>query len=379
MKETTPRLAVFLPALYGGGAERTMLNLAQGLAARGHAVDLLLARAEGPYLEQVSRSLRVIELNTSRMRARQTLGSIPGLVHYLRRERPHAMVSAMFANLIAIWGRVLARAPTRLVVVEQNTFSRSAQEYPRWYARTMRRLMRRFYPCATRVVAVSCGVADDLARAIPMERAAIQVIYNPVLTPELRSKASLPARHPWFASHHSPVILAAGRLAPQKDYPTLLQAFAQVRQERSARLLILGEGPDRPVLERMAEGLGLDGDFQLPGFVDNPYPLMAGAAAFALSSRWEGLPTVLIEAMYCGAPVVATDCPSGPREILHDGEYGALVGVGDTAALARALVAALDGHRAPPPAESWLPYDSETVLNQYSDLLMEGACAKRCV
>ncbi|MGB2886052.1 MAG: glycosyltransferase, partial [Dehalococcoidia bacterium] len=185
-----------------------------------------------------------------------------------------------------------------------------------------------------------------------LPRKKIEVIYNPVITPELLEKAREPVDHPWFQPGEPPVVLGVGRLTEQKDFPTLLRAFALVRKERAARLVILGEGEDRPELKALVDELGIAEDVDMPGFVDNPYGYMAGAAVFALSSRWEGLPTVLIEAMALGKPVVATDCPSGAREILNDGRYGTLVPVGDAKRLATGISGMLEHPVEPLP--SWV-------------------------
>ena len=360
------KLAIFLPSLRGGGAERTMLNLAHGLSERGYAVDLVLARAEGPYLREVKESIRLVDLNGSRL-----LTSLPVLVRYLRHERPLAMLSIMnYTSIVALWARRLAGVSTQVVVSERNMLSYAAQQAPDQPLRLMPRLIRRFYPWADGIVAVSKGVADDLAQVTDLPRERIQVIYNPVVTPELREKAQAPLDHPWFAPGEPPVLLAAGRLVMKKDFPTLIQAFARVRRARPARLLILGQGPERPVLQALVRQLGLEQDVSLPGFVANPYPYMARAALFVLSSRWEGLPGVLIEALYCGVPLIATDCPSGPREILADGQYGQLVPVGDVAALTRAIETALAGNAPSPPPESWQPFELETVVNQYASILL---------
>jgi glycosyltransferase involved in cell wall biosynthesis len=201
-------------------------------------------------------------------------------------------------------------------------------------------------------------------------RSHIQVIYNPIVTPDLQAKAKAPLEHPWFRSGEPPVILAAGRLTAQKDYSMLIRAFARVRQVRPARLMILGEGEDRPILEELARQLGVEQDVSLPGFVMNPYPYMAHAALFVLSSRWEGLPTVLVEALYCGAPLIATDCPSGPREILRDGQYGQLVPVGDDIFLARAIETTLDSSTPHFSRESWHLFELESVVHQYVSTLL---------
>ena len=370
MNDLSERLAVFVPSMLGGGAERIALNLARELSERGYAMDLVLARAAGPYLVDVPDSLRLVDLSASR-----TLKSLPGLARYLRRERPRAMLSVLsHANLIALWARRLARVPTRVVVSVRNTLSRSAQDSPSPRKSLMLKLIRHYYPWADGIIAVSKGVADDLSQVAGIEREQIEVIYNPIVTLRLQEKARAPLNHPWFNKGQVPVVLSVGRMTAtnQKDFPTLIEAFARVRRIRPARLLILGEGEQRPKLEAMVRQLGLEQDVTLPGFVANPYPYMARAALFVLSSRWEGLPGVLIEALYCGAPVVATDCPSGPREILADGQHGRLVPVGDVSEMARAIEKSLDGETIVPPRESWLPFEMQAVVGQYIGTLLES-------
>lgn len=367
MANPARRIAIFMPDLFGAGGQRSMLNLAQGLAESGCAVDLVLARATGSFLTEVPKTVRVEDLKASRV-----LTCLPALVRYLRREQPEAMLSVFgYVNIIAIWARRLAGVRTRLFVNEQNTVSLEARNASRWRGRLTPRLIRRFYPGANGIVVVSQGVRDDLAQLTKIPRERITVIYNPsVVRAEVLEKARAPLEHPWFEPGQPPVLLAVGRLEPQKDYPTLLQAFAQVRRRRPARLLILGEGKERPMLEALRKELGLEQDASLPGFVMNPFAYMARASVFVLSSRWEGLPTVLIEALCCGTRVVSTDCPSGPREILRDGEYGPLVPVGDAGALAKAIETTLAGQTPGPPPESWRPYDLETVVSQYRNLLL---------
>lgn len=372
MRDPRQRVAIFMPSLHDGGAERTMLNLSQAVAARGYPVDLLLARAEGPHLKAIPDTVRLVDLKAARV-----LASLPALARYLRRERPAVMLSVMnHANIVALWARRLSAAPTRVVVSERNTLSVSARHAQSRRARLMPRLIRRFYPWADGVVTVSRGVADDLARVMDVPREQIRVIYNPVVTAELRGKAQAPLTHPWFAPGQPPVVLGVGRLQPQKDFPTLIEAFSQARGGRDARLLILGEGPERPALERLVAGLGLERAVSLPGFVENPYAYMSRAALFVLSSRWEGLPAVLIEALYCGVPVVATNCPSGPSEILSGGRYGRLVPVGSVPAMAEAIASGLDAAIASPPRDSWLPFEDDVVVGQYLDLLLgDRSCA----
>jgi glycosyltransferase involved in cell wall biosynthesis len=252
--------------------------------------------------------------------------------------QPSALLSAMeHANLVAILAWRWARVPTRLVVSVHNTMSIATQHAPQSKARLIPMLARWLYPQAHRVVAVSHGVATDILHLYQLPTAKVEVIYNPVVTPELMIQSQDTVEHPWLTAGEPPIILGVGRLTAQKDFATLIRAFARVRQSHEARLIILGEGEHRPILERLVRELGLQEWVALPGFVENPYAWMRRAAVFVLSSRWEGLPTVLIEAMACGTPVVATDCPSGPREILEGGKWGKLVPVGDAVGLAEAI------------------------------------------
>ena len=331
-------IAIYLPSLRGGGAERAMVTLANGFADRGLKIDLVLAQAEGPYLSEVSPGVRIVDLQSNRV-----LTSLPGLVRYLRRERPQAMLSALnHANVIAVVARMLAGVPARLVVSERNNVSLSGSSSKNLRSRVVLHMMRWAYCKTDGVTAVSGGVADDLANAINLPRDRISVIFNPVVTPELIEKSRMPLKHPWLGEGKPPVILGVGRLTPQKDFVTLIRAFAQVRTVRNCRLVILGEGELRAELEQLVASLGVQDNVQLPGFADNPFAWMSRVRLFVLSSRWEGLPNVLIQAMACGTAVVSTDCPSGPDEILEGGKWGRLVPVGDEEALAEAMVTLLE-------------------------------------
>jgi len=359
------RLAFFLPGLYDGGAERIMLNLAKGISARGYPVDLVLARMEGPFLDQVPSSVRLIDLKASRV-----LCSTPALVRYLHQERPIALLSILYANIIALWARRLAGIPQRVILGEHNTLSSvvKGERDLRW--RAYPTLAKWFYPWADGIVAVSKGVADDLVQQINIPLEHIQVIYNPIVTPDLFEKSKSLIEHPWFKSDEPPVLLSVGRLTIQKAFDVLIRAFALVRKNHQVRLLILGEGEERKALESLIKGYGLEQDICLLGFVPNPYPYMAQAATFVLSSRWEGLPTVLVEAMCLGTPIISTDCPSGPREILADGKYGQLVPVDDPSALAAAITLVLTTAVHRPARESWMAFELESVEDRYLDILL---------
>lgn len=332
-------IALFLTGLDGGGAERVTLTLANALAQAGHQVHLVVCRSGGALLKDVPPTVRLFDLGCSRI-----LTAFVPLVRYLRRERPIAMLSALPpTNCIAVWARAIARVRFRLVLAEHSTISVASKSAYNSKARwILPALMRGSYRHADNIVAVSSGVADDLSATLSLPRERIHVIYNPVVNDKVLARSLEPNDHPWLGAEQCPVILGVGRLTAAKDFATLIRAFAEVRKRRRIKLVILGEGEERPELEALVKRLGLEDEVSLPGFASNPYSYMRRSAAFALSSRWEGLPTVLIEAMACGTSVISTDCPSGPREILEDGKWGQLVGVGNPEGLVAAIEYALD-------------------------------------
>ena len=222
---------------------------------------------------------------------------------------------------------------------------------------------------------VSHGVAEDTARVTGMPPKHISVAHNPVITPRLLALAETPLEHPWFVEHETPVILGAGRLTRQKDFHTLIRAFAQAREVRPCRLIILGDGGQRDELLALATELGVAEDVDLPGFAANPYAWMRAADLFVLSSRWEGSPNVLTEAMACGTPVVSTDCPSGPRETLQDGRFGPLVAVGDDKGLGQAI---LDTLAAPPAAEAMRAAVADFAVARSADEYLDILGLPRC-
>jgi glycosyltransferase involved in cell wall biosynthesis len=365
MTASRERIAFFLPGLYEGGAERIILNLAQAIAERGYPVDLVLARAEGPYMEQIPDSVRLVDLKATRV-----LTSVPALVHYLRSEQPVALLSALFANVVALISQRLSGLPRRIVISEHNTLSSVTHKQADLRWQIYPKLAGWLYPWANEIIAVSKSVADDLARTTAIPRGRIKVVGNPVVTPDLLRKSNEALDHPWFRVGEPPVILSIGRLTSQKAFDVLIQAFSRVRRRYPARLLILGEGAERPGLEFLVKQLGLEQDVKLLGFVQNPYPYIAQATLFVLSSRWEGLPTVLIEALYLGTPIIATDCPGGSREILDGGKYGRLVSVDCPQLLAEAIEASFDSHWPCPSRESWVPYSLDFVVDRYLKLLL---------
>jgi len=368
MKKT---LALFLPSLAHGGAERVMLNIAIGLHQRGEFdIDLVLVEASGPYLEQARASgVRIVDLGCSRI-----ISSLPAVVRYLRKTRPVAVLSALdTTNLVMLWAARIARTNTRVIVSEHCNFSHALAGAVTARSRLLPVLVSRFYPWADEIVSVSAGVADDLAQSTAVPRESMTVIVNPVITPEVERAAQAEPEHPWLAEGENvPVVLGIGRLTYQKNFQLLINAFSKLASDTPARLVILGEGEDRDDLEQQVESLGLTNWVDLPGFVQNPYAFMRKASLFALSSRYEGLPTVLIEALFCGAPVVSTDCPSGPREILLDGNIGALVPCENIDALAAAMRETLLNPPRFVDASVLAPYRLAEVADTYAKIMVEG-------
>lgn len=367
MNHENPRIALFVSFSGKGGVERMIVNLVRGLVDLGVDIDLLPVKTESIHLKSLPPSVRMI-----RPRSSHTWACLPGLMRYLRSERPAALLAAKDrANQTAILARSLTGVATRVVVrmgttVSGALYARNRMKKRFWYWR-----MGLLYPFSDAVVAVSRGVAADLVKNARLSPTLLRVIENPVITPELLAMADEPTKHPWLEERGCPIIIGVGRLTRQKDFPTLLKAFALIHESRPCHLMVLGDGHDRATLETLANQLGIREDFDLPGFVENPYAYMSKAAVFVLSSAWEGSPNVLTEALALGTPVVSTDCPSGPREILANGRYGSLVPVGDPRALARAIMKAMDF----PPEKSLLKhavrnYTVETSSKRYLDILL---------
>ncbi len=368
------RLALFVADLEGGGAERMMVALAAGSARQGVDVDLVVARAAGPYLAEVPPEVRLVDLG-----AGGALAAVLPLARYLRAQRPDVMLSTLHhASVAAEAARRLAGGRTVHVVREANTPSGDplARTVPKLRAQAA--AMRLTYALADGVVAVSEGVADDLRRHYAVPDRKLWTLYNPVVGADLAARAAIDPGHPWFAPGEPPVVLGVGSLQPRKGFATLLEAFAQARARRPLRLVVLGEGAQRGELQAWAESRGVAADVDLPGFVDNPFAFMARAGVFVLASEREGLPGVLIQAMACGCPVVATDCPSGPSEILEGGRHGALVPVGDAGAMAAAIDRTLEAvpDRAALRARA-ARFDAATVTEAHLDRFEQLVVARR--
>ncbi len=358
-----PRIAVLLNTLRVGGVECSWLRLARLLAHDGYEVDLVLGRAEGPLRDALpagprgvflapgfrlagrwhawrahpggAASLaRTVVLCRRPSRALRWLGA---LSLYLAQERPAVLIAAKsYPNLVALWARERAGVATRVVCTEHTLLSHSLGRSRKPKRRGLPRLIREGYPHADAVVTPSAAIAADLVRATGLSHPAMRTVPNPLVDAAMAQRAGASPGHPWYADGEPPVLLSVGRLSPEKDLATTVRAFAMLRRKRPLRLLLLGEGKDRDRLARLAASLGVAADVGFHPFVANPLPHMARAALLVSSSRYEGFGNVLVEAMACGTPVVATDC-GGPGEILAGGRYGRLVPVGHAFALAEAI------------------------------------------
>lgn len=327
------RLAIFIPDLRGGGAERTALTLAEGFINRGHEVELVLLRAAGELMDAVPPKARIIELKANRIRE-----TIRPLVTYLRHERPDALLAVMWPlTVVAVLARIVSKAETKIVVSDHGILSEHYARRPAILA-ALRLSTRLLYPRADARMAASQGIAADLAKLSGIPNDTIQVIHNPIAVPIEQIGDDKLAKPLWGDAKSR--ILAVGALKPEKDYGLLIEAFATLPRERNAGLMIVGEGQLRPQLEGLADRLGVGDRVSLPSFRD-PWPYYVSADLFVLSSRSEGFGNVLVEALAAGLPIVSTDCP-GPREILEGGKWGALVPAGDRDSLAEAMEQALD-------------------------------------
>lgn len=377
-------ISILIPSLAGGGAQRTALKIAGGFAGRGHRVDIVLFAPSVAYPNDVPETTRLIVLCGGKQWARRTEADMPAGAEWRPEHAPRAQLARLAAGLlrdfpagapVLLRRAALGRALRLVRYVERERpdilFANLAPaEYPSFFARrlavpskfppivpivrnivkpgtrhTKRRQM--LFPEAAHVVAVSRGVADNVGESVGVPAEKITPIYNPTFSPDIARRAEASLDHPWFRDGGPPVILGVGRLAPQKDFATLIEAFRRASAASPCRLIVLGEGRLRPQLEGQVRALGLEDRVSLPGWVENPYAFMSRAALFVLSSRHEGFPGVLIESMACGTPVVSTDAPYGPAEILENGRWGRLTPVGDVEAMAQAILDSLAGNSVP--------------------------------
>ncbi len=407
------RIAFLLDNLSGGGAERVILNLASGFASAGYVVDLLVCKMKGELKDRIPPNVNLVQLRaTSSLRGVvaaffvdpgcvkpvlamfASTGKLPGtfksltaIIKYLKARQPQALLSALpKSNINAVLAGRSRGGATRIAVgvhVNYSAQSRMAKEENEMLDNYWLTMIRRYYHQADVVIAVSRGAEKDVSEYLGLLRERVTSVYNPIATRDIRVLCEAVPDHPWFGADGAPVILGMGRFAAEKNFPLLLDAFAKVRQQRDVRLVLLGGNVTsdkqrclRQALIAQARRLGVEPDFDMPGFVDNPFAYLNRAAVFVLSSDYEGFGNVLVEALLCGCQVVSTDCPSGPAEILDNGKYGELVPVGDACKLADAICRTLDA----PKDKDFLrsrggEFSVEKAVDNYRRILLEDCPA----
>lgn len=327
------KVCFYIADLSGGGAEKVFLNLINYVAKQGHSIDLLLHQKKGPNLSSLDSSVTVKDLGVERARE-----AVFELARYLKKQDPDIAISTLSqCNFALILARLLSRIQTKLIVREANSF-RAQRDHLSPIRMMFERLTAGIlYRFANRILVNSKGSREELSEATWIDKNRIDILPNPLdlMTIRRQARKEVPDRIQQFVNS-SPFVVAAGRLEKAKGFDLLIKSFAAMGNKK-ARLVIMGEGNCRTELDKLIHRLQMQKRILLAGFVNNPYPVMEKADLFVLSSRYEGMPNVLLEAMALGKPIVATDCPSGPAELLQDGRYGRLVPVGQVNDFAQAM------------------------------------------
>ncbi len=332
--------AIYIHDLSPGGVERQSLVLARELQSRGVDIVLIVHQMRGELVPLLPPGVPVVNLHSAR-----TLQDIWRLRRFLRDEQPDVfMANVDHNNIAAALAKTFAQSQTKLVICQHNPLTAGFHATVNWKHRVVPWFYRALASRIDHAVAVSDGLASEIIDAgFPPSK--VTTIFNGVIGDDFGARASLPVHHPWLAQKDRPVFVTAGRLVEMKDQRNLLQAFALHLDQRPSRLMLLGVGPMLDELRALAGSLGIAEHVAFEGFVSNPLPYMREADAFVLSSRSEGFGNVLVEAMGCGTPVVSTDCPHGPADILAHGKFGTLVPPRDSGALAFALGRVLEDRR----------------------------------
>lgn len=362
----TKHIAFYTLSFAGGGAERVFLQLAIRLVAKGYKVSLVLAKASGINLQYLPKEVEVVDL-----KSRHALTSLPKLMKYLQQNKPDVLLSTQhYPNTVALLASSLAGFKGKLILRQANMLTQFKQKSGSFIPRFLFLIFKSFLPKASKVIALNESMANELLQETKLNSNKIEIINNPVDIGEITQKAKQNVAHPWLEETSDlPVLLAVGRFYPQKNFHFLLKAFAEALKERELRLIILGDGPLRSELNALAQQLGLDNHLDMPGFEENPYAYMARSSAFVLSSSWEGFPNVLVEAMACDSPVIATDCPGACREILEDGKWGELVEVDNIEAMKSAILRTVSDESRPDVRLRVKDFSIDKIANKYTSLL----------
>lgn len=368
-----PRIALFIHVVDDYGIGRVILNVTKGLVLMGYHVDWVVSRNNDSFKSKLPQNTRIIELKKSRLASDFSLISILEFAKYLRSEKPQSVISFLhYNNEIAILAKYLSLQPVKILVTDHSVLSENVKISNRKIKKLIPVIARLIYPFADEIIAVSKKVKNDLSNTLKINPDRINVIYNPIIEPNLAQKSKDKIEHPWFQKSDKPIVLAVGRLAYEKDFTTLIHAFAQVNKKIPSHLVILGDGSERNALFELANKLGITEDILFQGFVDNPYAYMSKADVLVLSSRWEGLSNVLIEALALNLPIVSTDC-GGPREVLENGKYGSLVPIGDSAQMGQEIEKVLTQDKKPIPANWLSQFEISEAAANYLALINQKA------
>jgi glycosyltransferase involved in cell wall biosynthesis len=363
-------VALFLPSLQGGGAERFMVDLSNGLSEQGYKVSLVVGNLRGQYFSEINEKVEIVDLKSIR-----TLYCVPGLIRFLRRCKPDTLISTIYhANMVAILSALLSFTKTKIIVRDSNMHKTLKEASSSFFSYKLTFLVMRFlYNQSDAIVAVSQAMKDELRELMPEVESKLHLIHNFIDIDQINILSEEPVDHPWLQEDFDiPIMLSAGRLSNQKNWPVLLRAFADVVAKRDLRLIILGEGEKRNEIENLIEELGIQDKISMPGFKQNPFSWMAKAEIFALSSDAEGFPNVLVQALNCGCKVISSDCGSGPREILEQGKWGRLFKVGDVEDLSNKILFSLQQDKDIDPKERAKYFSHERCLGQYRELFAES-------
>lgn len=362
------KIVFLLPSLAGGGAERVILTLANLFSENGYEVSIVLITDNISYDDHVSSKIKLVKFGSKRV-----ITSFLKLRSFIIKEKPNIIFSTLaHLNIFILFLKLFLRQSSlKYVIRETNTLSEINKSNNSFKIRVLHSLVKLQYPKADLVICPSNGVASDLVQNFGINEKKISVIYNPLDFNLISKLSNEPIRNLNFFNKNEKIIIGLGSLSKQKDFSTLIKAVKEVNKMYNCKLLIIGEGNERERLESLIINLELQGKVLMPGFKKNPFKYLKQSDVFVLSSKYEGLPNSLIQAFLLDIPCIATDCKSGPREILNDGEFGQLVEVGDYYQMSEAIINVFN--------KNWTKkgkkeedgrFDKITILNRYLDIPM---------
>lgn len=363
------KIALYIPNLNTGGAEKVFVNLANSFCSKGYNVDILLTNEEGDFLKELNPKIKVIELSSKRV-----LLDFFKLSRYMKAEKPDVLMSALnHCNVLAALSSVVFNFNDKTFITIHSNLSETFKESGYFNSILTKLFMSLTFRYVSGAICVSQGVKKDFTSLFPQMEKKTTYIYNPFDIKLIEQKAKLPSSHPWLRKDRSfKTIISSGRLIKAKDFTTLIQAFALVKDSKNVRLIILGDGPLRNELQTLIEKLNLSSFVDLHGFVENPFALISKSNLFVSSSMREGFSNVILEAMICKTPIVATDCPSGPSEILEDGKWGRLVPINNPEKLANAILYTFNNMDSTPSYANRLEYFTTNIISdKYINFFVE--------